>query len=71
MQTNVTEAAKKAFASQTFLGWKDALQGRFARAWQALSLDKKWRKPLLLELRPSSKRHKGVSTNQNASSHIN
>ena len=48
--TNVTEEAKKAFASQTFLGWEDALQGRFARAWQALSLDKNWRKPFLLEL---------------------
>ena len=34
--TNVTEEAKNAFASQTFLGWENALQGRFSRAWQDL-----------------------------------
>jgi len=32
------------------LGWEDALQGRFARAWKDLSPDKNWRKPILLEL---------------------
>ena len=46
----MTEEAKNAFASQTFLGWEDALQGRFSRAWQDLYPDKKWRKPILLEL---------------------
>ena len=48
--TTVTEEAKNVFASQTFLGWEDALQGRFGRAWQVLSPDKNWRKPFVLEL---------------------
>jgi len=45
-----TEEAKRAFTAQAFIGWEDALLGRFARAWEEVSHDKTWRRPVLTEL---------------------
>lgn len=46
----VEDAVKFAFSHQTYLGWEDAFQGRFALAWKDLHTEKAWRKPVLEEL---------------------
>ena len=50
MIDGIVKSKKKKSHLQEIISWEDALLGRFSTAWQALSPDKNWRKPLLLEL---------------------